>query len=640
MPPSRRTVPSVRLHSRLVVLAGAGISLDAPSSIPAGATLTDTLLGWLDASAPEVTAPLRSLSAGSAGPYGGLRFELLIEWLAWAEPRLSDWLAVLERAGGPNLWHRCLAGAIAGGATVLTTNFDTRIEQAAGHVRRTIVSASSPRARQLDSSALVKLHGSFGAGSRARPVATLTQIATLGYGYERSGTLRRWLTSILKDADLFVTGYSGWDSFDVMPLLEECAADAHIVWHDWTSADTLTIGTGTVAGDALPLSPLEDFMARRARHVRPTTLLQGPTAAAFGAVLPKEMLQAASTAMLRADASRTEPSGMDQLQAILAAPTHQLPPPVARAIVAGILSSHGAEDTGIPAGQRAAISELVPEPTDTPDTSEDAEGRARLVELIDSGQAVAAHQALSTLLGGVDPGGDLSGSELALTVAEDMFWAAFHRGSLREADRMAAILTRTALGRRSLWGLSRAANARGHIALRRSHNPRTTPARVDDLRAASVRHLTRSAELALRLDRLDAYLGTFRLIAWLAKPSERPSALAELTAWLPLAPVGIETATTLYDLACWACEAGEPDNAAHYAEVLTDLTQQLSNRDVSDMAVVARYAATLTSDPGKAEAGLREVLAHLASGDATTSRANRHSFSQRARQLAELTAAR
>lgn len=127
MPPSRRAVLSVRRHSRLVVLAGAGISLDAPSSIPAGAALTSTLLGWLDASAPGVAAPLWSLSAGSAGPYGGLRFELLIEWLAWAEPRLLDWLAVLDRAGGPNLWHRCLAGAIDGGATVLTTNFDTRI---------------------------------------------------------------------------------------------------------------------------------------------------------------------------------------------------------------------------------------------------------------------------------------------------------------------------------------------------------------------------------------------------------------------------------------------------------------------------------------------------------------------------------
>lgn len=104
-------------------------------------------------------------------------------------------------------------------------------------------------------------------------------------------------------------------------------------------------------------------------------------------------------------------------------------------------------------------------------------------------------------------------------------------------------------------------------------------------------------------------------------------------------PPGIEKATTLYDLACWACEAGDPADAARYADALTDLARQLSNRDVSDMAVVARYAATLASDPGEAEPGLRQVLAHLASGGATSSRANRRSFSQRAHQLAELTTA-
>jgi hypothetical protein len=195
MPPSRRAVLRVRQHSRLVVLAAAGISLDAPSSIPAGAALTSTLLvgwthprlGWLRRCGLSRLAA-RARTAGFAS-------NCSIEWLAWAEPRLLDWLVVLDRAAGPNLWHRCLAGAIDGGATVLTTNFDTRIEQVAGHPRRTVVSASAPRTRQLEGSALVKLHGSFDAGSRARPVATLTQIATLGYGYERSRTLRPWLTS-------------------------------------------------------------------------------------------------------------------------------------------------------------------------------------------------------------------------------------------------------------------------------------------------------------------------------------------------------------------------------------------------------------------------------------------------------------
>jgi hypothetical protein len=133
-------------------------------------------------------------------------------------------------------------------------------------------------------------------------------------------------------------------------------------------------------------------------------------------------------------------------------------------------------------------------------------------------------------------------------------------------------------------------------------------------------------------------MGTLRLIAWLSMPTEQGPALAELAAWLPLTPPGIEKATTLYALACWACEAGELDNAARYADALAELAGELSSRDVSDM--VAHYAATLTSDPGKAEPGLHQVLAHLAGGDATSSRANRRSFSQRARQLAEFTAAR
>jgi hypothetical protein len=112
---------------------------------------------------------------------------------------------------------------------------------------------------------------------------------------------------------------------------------------------------------------LEDFLRRRAVHGRPTTLLTGPTAAAFGAVLPKEVLHAASKAMFHADVSRAGPSGLDQLQALLAAPSHQLAPPLARAVVTGILSSHGAEETGVPPGQRAAIAELAPQAADIPE---------------------------------------------------------------------------------------------------------------------------------------------------------------------------------------------------------------------------------------------------------------------------------
>lgn len=294
------------------------------------------------------------------------------------------------------------------------------------------------------------------------------------------------------------------------------------------------------------------------------------------------------------------------------APSHQLAPPLARAVVAGILNSHGAEDTGVPPGQRAADSHLNPPTSRTPRRMlRDAPGSPNSSS---PGRQSQPTKPCPPFSAESTPGGDLSGSKLALTIVEHMFWAAFHRGILREADRMAATLTRTALARRSLWGLSRAATAHGHLALRRSRNPRITPTTVAELRAASVRQLTRGAELALRLDRIDAYLGVLRLIVWLSTPTEQGPALAELAAWLPLTPAGIEKATTIYDLAFWACEAGDPDDAARHADDLTDLARQLSNRDVSGMAVVARYAATLTSDPGKAEPGLHQVLTPLAGG--------------------------
>jgi len=92
----------------------------------------EALLEWI-APDPHIRSALsgRMTPGREFNPYQFLRFEALIQGIAEVEPNIFDYLSAVQRVGEANRHHHLLAEIAANGATIISTNFDTRIEQGA-----------------------------------------------------------------------------------------------------------------------------------------------------------------------------------------------------------------------------------------------------------------------------------------------------------------------------------------------------------------------------------------------------------------------------------------------------------------------------------------------------------------------------
>jgi hypothetical protein len=222
--------------SRVVVLAGAGVSIEEPSGIPAAWGLLELLLKWVTPDGAARAELARRMTPGSQfNPYHFLRFEGFVQAVAEIDPNIFYYLESTQTVGGPNLNHRLLARMALAGATVVTTNFDTRIEQAAGEGLLPTFVLSSKRKAPNPNDRLVKVHGSFPwrRGRNVTPRATLTQIGKLGLGFERFPAFQDWYRQATTGKHLVVIGYSASDSFDVVPLIENCSEAETVTWFSY-----------------------------------------------------------------------------------------------------------------------------------------------------------------------------------------------------------------------------------------------------------------------------------------------------------------------------------------------------------------------------------------------------------------------
>lgn len=219
-----------------VCLVGAGISVDPPSAIPAAMTLMDVMFRWIAADEKAVVDALWArASIVEPNPFAALRFEAIVQAITNVVAPPLDFLKQVQTFGAPNPTHRYLAREIGRGATVVTVNFDDRIEAAclADGIdpRRYVVSSS--RRRPPDNAGLLKLHGTFVRKGASVPWATLGKIGGAGLGFDRYPSLCEWIAKKCGDAHLVVAGYSASDHFDVVPLFERCAAPRRVSWMDY-----------------------------------------------------------------------------------------------------------------------------------------------------------------------------------------------------------------------------------------------------------------------------------------------------------------------------------------------------------------------------------------------------------------------
>lgn len=218
---------------RTALFCGAGISIPAPSNAPSFVAMRSAL----------VESCIRSLTrrgALSDNIAGAIRraaasfprleaFELPPEILFHfvqdfiGSEAVTSILSCLTW-GKPNYNHRGLADLITSGsiAGIITTNFDTYIEQAS-------FGARGPKLSGGERGLILKPHGSL-----SRPETVVITFDKILSGVD-AATVSAIRTAVT-DSNIIVLGYSGYDD-DVLPLIARAATawGASIHWVLWTS---------------------------------------------------------------------------------------------------------------------------------------------------------------------------------------------------------------------------------------------------------------------------------------------------------------------------------------------------------------------------------------------------------------------
>jgi hypothetical protein len=214
-----------------VLLAGAGISLDGPSCFPVGSSVVNALAEWLgDGDGAQTEKAKAALTHGGANPYSFMRFEQMWETLELLVPGISGTMESLERYGAPNANHDAIADFLDHGGTLITTNFDRRIEQALRQRDSNLrpwVFGARPRAPATDTR-FFKIHGSF--GFRRKVLSSLFAIGSAGLLFSRYPSLRRALLKRVAGRSLVIAGYSFSDHFDLVPLIEQYFEPSQVIW--------------------------------------------------------------------------------------------------------------------------------------------------------------------------------------------------------------------------------------------------------------------------------------------------------------------------------------------------------------------------------------------------------------------------
>lgn len=246
-------------NEKFALLVGAGISLDSPSNLLDGWNFMFEVLKRcapteLDSFIEMPTHELKNsdlwksswiLSILSqhdnvyARPGEQLRFEVLMGWLKQSgmdkELKVLD---CLDYCQSPNKNHYLIANLIKNGNTVITTNFDTLIEQA---YEELFTDGTPLKVAFMDEDfaqngssnkeipILWKIHGSIShkkVNTKFSIQATYTSIRSKMLSENKS----LFLKNVLRKADFYVLGYSGWDDLDIMPIICDTHSNKNLFW--------------------------------------------------------------------------------------------------------------------------------------------------------------------------------------------------------------------------------------------------------------------------------------------------------------------------------------------------------------------------------------------------------------------------
>lgn len=243
----------------LAVFCGSGISINPPSNLPSGTLLRKMILdSILDIDIDENTREI--LEKGYLQRKKNEReeydkfypFEKYIQTIDQSTP-IVDSLAKLFKTGKPNKNHALIAELIKLGyiKKVMTTNFDTKIEEALESVLTPISTSfkkdrdyklyyNELQFRDLDfaifkNPTIFKIHGTIEDLSSIR--ATLDVVSSRVLRESRNRVLRDFFQDA--EQDILVMGYSGSDEFDINPIIRNCISKNKIFFIKHSRRDSL-----------------------------------------------------------------------------------------------------------------------------------------------------------------------------------------------------------------------------------------------------------------------------------------------------------------------------------------------------------------------------------------------------------------
>ncbi len=236
-------------HAKYTFLAGAGISMNAPSNVPSARQIVKTLLKFC---APEEDQ-LHIFNIEYLG------YEVFVEiFQNNIDPNLY-FLDYFDQITEPNIIHFFLAMMLKEKHNVITTNFDYLIEQALIKIEKNIdiiVPVISNKDYSKYSSPgkkgklmIYKLHGSKKniITKENTENSLITTISSLGRDREQGETFaiepykKPAIINLMRDRTLIVLGYSGSDDFDISPTLHELPGLNRILWISHSSSETPSI---------------------------------------------------------------------------------------------------------------------------------------------------------------------------------------------------------------------------------------------------------------------------------------------------------------------------------------------------------------------------------------------------------------
>ena len=218
-------------------MVGAGISTDPPANI---ATAKEIREGIIKFGAPQETHnSLLSLE--------NIRYEKIIEVFRDYYDKEFKTLTYFDKFSTPNLIHHFLAEMIREEQYVMTTNFDNLIERAIGIKDpnlKVIITAKDykkngnpKKNRKKGYHAIYKLHGSLQNIKTKEKTKKSVIFTTDSLGKQMKGKLfsighfkEEFLKKACKRRTLVILGYSGGDTFDIVPTLLNLKKIKRIIW--------------------------------------------------------------------------------------------------------------------------------------------------------------------------------------------------------------------------------------------------------------------------------------------------------------------------------------------------------------------------------------------------------------------------